>query len=234
MVALFLPLTIGLGFWQLERADEKRQLLDTWEQRRNAAPVALAGLDPDEDHRYRRVRVEGHYLPDRTVLLDGRVRRGKPGYEVVTAFRPAGDGRRLWVNRGWIAGSLDRSELPRIPAVDGRRVLTGHLYRVPGEPFSLGEAPWRETWPQVWQHLDVERLDARLEGRSLSWQLRLDGGAPGALETGWEVVNASPARHTGYAVQWFALAAALAVLGLFANSNLGALWQRKKESRNHD
>ncbi len=229
-VVVFLPVTLALGVWQLERAGEKRRLLDTWQARRSAAPVALATLDPAGDHQYRRVRVEGRYLNDKTLLLDGRIRGGRPGYEVITAFQPTGDGRRLWVNRGWIPGSLDRSQLPDVPAVADRRNLTGHLYRSPGEPFSLGEAPWRNNWPQVWQHLDIGRLDTRLAGESWRWRLRLEQGAPGALETGWDTVTVLPARHIGYAVQWFALAGALLLLGLFANSNLGALFKRNKES----
>ena len=51
---------------------------------------------------------------------------------------------------------------------------------------------------------------------------------PGALETGWQVVNVVPGMHTGYAVQWSALSMALLILTLFANSNLGAVLKHRK------
>ncbi|MEH6467692.1 MAG: hypothetical protein V7722_08675, partial [Porticoccus sp.] len=45
----------------------------------------------------------------------------------------------------------------------------------------------------------------------------------GVLEAGWALVSVQPGKHTGYAVQWTALALVLMVLTLFANSNLGGV-----------
>ncbi|HBM82559.1 MAG TPA: SURF1 family protein, partial [Halieaceae bacterium] len=39
--ALLFPALIALGFWQLERADEKRELETQWAQRQSEAPVEL-------------------------------------------------------------------------------------------------------------------------------------------------------------------------------------------------
>jgi surfeit locus 1 family protein len=36
-----------------------------------------------------------------------------------------------------------------------------------------------------------------------------------------------PAKHTGYAVQWFIMAAVLLLMTLIANSNLGSFVKRK-------
>ena len=38
----------------------------------------------------------------------------------------------------------------------------------------------------------------------------------------WQVVNVSPQKHQGYAVQWFAMAAVLFIFYLLRSSNL---WQ---------
>ena len=43
-VALLLPLLLGLGSWQLQRAAEKRAILDTIDARRSAPPLALDEL----------------------------------------------------------------------------------------------------------------------------------------------------------------------------------------------
>jgi surfeit locus 1 family protein len=37
------------------------------------------------------------------------------------------------------------------------------------------------------------------------------------------VVNQSPSKHIGYALQWFAMAAVLAVIGLVRMTNMRAL-----------
>ncbi|MCK9502714.1 MAG: SURF1 family protein [Porticoccaceae bacterium] len=221
--AIFLPLTISLGFWQLQRAEEKQALLAEYGARKTAAPAAVASLDPSEDHQYRRVKVRGHLINDRTLLLENRVRNGQPGFEVITPVEIDPQQPWIWVNRGWIAGSLHRAELPQIPPVKGGLVLHGHLYRALDKPFTVGEEVWRERWPQVLQNFDDALLAERLGKTFFPYTLRLDQDSPAALATGWDIVNLIPEKHKGYAVQWFAMAVALVILSLFANSNLGAV-----------
>jgi cytochrome oxidase assembly protein ShyY1 len=224
-VAVFLPLTIALGLWQLDRADQKRELQSSFRARQAAPPAPLSELPGAERDTYTRVSARGQYDNDHNILLDNRIRRGRPGYEVVTPLRMV-TGEWVLVNRGWIAGGLDRGTLPDIPRIPGTVTVTGLLYRSPGEPFSLGEEHWRERWPQVIQNLEFGTIAEKL-GRDLpGFTVRLAPRAPGALETGWPTINVQPEKHTAYAVQWFALALALLVLGIFANSNLGR-WLRR-------
>lgn len=235
LVVLFLPLTVALGFWQLDRAAYKQQLVNDYRLRAEAPPRPLLQVDLESDngdHDYRRVEARGVFDNQRTLLLDGRIREGRPGYEVVVPFRLA-DGRWLLVNRGWIAGSLNRAELPVVPPVTGEVVVTGYLYRPPGEPFTLGDEIWLETWPQVLQNLDPAWLSEQLSLPLPDYRLRLAPGI-GALEADWDVVSVQPDKHTAYAVQWFAMALALAVLAVFANSNLASLLSRHKEYTDHD
>ncbi len=226
---VFMPITLGLGFWQLERAAEKQELLAEHSARQGSEPVALDQVVANRDHQYRRVLVEGQFANHRTLLLENRIRHGRPGFEVVTLFERGSDQLPLWVNRGWIAGFGDRTQLPVVPPVAGVVTIQGHLYQALEAPFTLGEESWRQQWPQVLQNFELDVLTARLGREFFPYQLRLDQGAPGALDTGWEIVNVLPAKHIGYAVQWFALALALAVLVLFANSNLGTLIGFRKQ-----
>jgi surfeit locus 1 family protein len=48
------------------------------------------------------------------------------------------------------------------------------------------------------------------------------------------VVNVTPAKHTGYAVQWFAMAFALGLIFIFRNSNLGELLKRRKSNESQE
>ena len=50
--------------------------------------------------------------------------------------------------------------------------------------------------------------------------LRLAAGQPGALSVDWQVINVSREKHTGYAVQWFSMAAVLLLIFLLRSSNL--------------
>jgi len=233
-VMVFLPLTIALGFWQLHRAGEKRLLLEEHRVRQFATPVTVTGLQPEEDQQYRQVRQRGHFENERTILLDNRIRQGRPGYEVVTLFQPEGWDYLVAVNRGWLASGLDRSVKPRVPPVAGEVTVSGYLYRSPGKPFALAAEQWRGDWPLVVQNLVVEDLATARGLRVFPWQLRLEAGSPGALLPGWNVVNVQPAKHLGYAVQWFAMATALVVLSVLATSNLALVLRRRSPPDNSD
>ncbi|MGK2914904.1 MAG: SURF1 family protein [Porticoccaceae bacterium] len=225
-----MPLTVALGLWQLHRAEEKRGILAADEARANAEPVSLADAQGVPDKRFLRVRVTGTIDNERVFLVDNRVRHGRPGYEVVSPFHAIETGRWLLVNRGWIAGGLDRRVLPPVPLLPGIVTLTGYLYQSPGKPFVLGSDQWQPgRWPQIVQHAEPDLLAERLGQSLFPYVLRLDASASPGLETGWEVVNMPPGTHIGYAVQWFALALALVILTIFANSNLTELLRRAEK-----
>ena len=57
LVALLLPGLLWLGVWQLQRGEEKRQLLASFEARRQAEPISLEQLEPMRDPAYRRVQI---------------------------------------------------------------------------------------------------------------------------------------------------------------------------------
>ena len=230
---VFLPLTIALGIWQLQRADQKREMLAEHEQRRQADPVALSALDPAEDHQYRRVRVQGQPDSKRYFLLDNRTRRGRAGYEVLW---PVQIENQQWIliNRGWIAGGLDRRELPEVPDFDASN-MSGYLYQSKGKALVLGEQEKVKGWPQVIQQVDMALLESRFGSALFPYVLRQDEMIRGGtLKPGWIIVNVLPAKHTAYAVQWFAMAIALLILSVITNSNLGeCLQHRRKHSRKY-
>ncbi|WP_116368456.1 SURF1 family protein [Parahaliea mediterranea] len=234
--ALLLPLLIGLGFWQLQRADEKRALAATFEARR-ALPAAEAGQLwqlPPAELAYRPALARGEFDPQRYLLLDNRIKQGRFGYEVIGLFHLAGSERSLLVNRGWVAGDPARRALPRVPQPAGAQVIHGSLYVPPDEPYLLGEQALDGDWPLVVQSVEAtgvaQALGERIGRPVLPWSLRLASEDPAALVAEWPVVNASPAKHTGYAVQWFCMALALVILFLLRSSNLWQ-WLRRRETQ---
>ncbi len=231
--ALLLPALIALGFWQLDRAEEKAGLEARWSTRQNEAPVplsALAGRDPGE-LAYRRVSLQGEFLPGRYLLLDNRVHQGRFGNEVVGLLALADSDQVVLVNRGWVASDPARQVLPEVAEPAGPVTLTGHIYVSPGKPFLLGEQQPAPPWPVRIQALETETLAplvAIATGASLyPYPVRIDSGQPGALTVAWQLVNASPEKHQGYAVQWFSMAAVLAFFFLLRSSNLWQLLTRK-------
>src|SRR5688572_20604674 len=80
---LLFPLLVRLGFWQLEREQEKIQLQTMYTERQQQAPVALFDLDEQEDLQYRQVVVAGTYDNEHVFLLDNKIYQGQVGYELI-------------------------------------------------------------------------------------------------------------------------------------------------------
>lgn len=233
--AVFLPLMLSLGFWQLSRAEEKRDILRTREQRIHAPAVELASLALDFERQFVNVQAAGRIDNKRTFLEDNQMRRGRPGYEVLTPMLVDVNGVSYWLllNRGWIAAGIDRSKLPEIPPMQGR-TATGYLHTRAKQKLVLKDAPWPDDrWPLVIQKIDLEKIEQRLGLPVYPYVLRItDGGAPNSpeqlLDKNWILVSVQPHKHIGYAVQWFTMAIALLVLTVFANSNLSQVLRRER------
>jgi surfeit locus 1 family protein len=207
LVAALLPLLIGLGFWQLDRAAEKRDFqqrsLEHLGQPPQPPPVPLHAVD------FLRVRLVGEYLDGQHYLVDNRVRDGRPGYWVVSRFR-ASDGRRYLINRGWLAAPPTRDRLPTVATPAGPVRLVGIIWPDTGLlPLMAGD-PWPARWPKRVQRMDVKRMAGEGDGTA-AIEVRLEPGQPGVLAAAPLVLDFLPERHQGYAAQWFGLAVVLTV-----------------------
>jgi surfeit locus 1 family protein len=227
-VLVMVPLMVGLGFWQIQRGQEKSVLAQAWEQRRQQPPSPLSALQGEsaESLAYRPVEFTGRFLRDEYFLLDNRTRSGRFGQEVLGIVQVAGAPLSVIVNRGWLASDPARRALPAVPGVPGIVTLKGYVYVAPGEPYLLAEEEVGTGWPQRVQAVQMEKLVpavTALTGEPVfPYPVRLDPDSAGALAADWQVVNVSPAKHRAYAVQWFAMAAVLTLFYLLRCSNL---WQ---------
>ena len=227
--AVFIPLFIALGFWQLSRAEEKRVIAQRWEIRQQQSPVALSQLPQSaDDVAYRPVILTGSFLSSRSFLLDNRIRDGRYGVEVLTPYR-LDDGTTVLVNRGWLAGDRYRRSLPDVPSAEGVGQLKGYVYVPPGESYTLGSISATDEWPMLVQAIEVPALATLLKRELWPWTVRLSASSPAALEAEWPLINTRPEKHTAYAVQWFAMAAVLALFALWRNSNLPELLGRQPD-----
>ena len=218
-LALLVLLT-GLGFWQLDRAEDKRALLAQWQARRDAPPRALARVLAGEAARFTPVAARGRFDSEHQYLLDNRIRNNRPGYQVLTPLKLADGEGAVLVNRGWVPMGRGRSDLPQLPAPEGAVRVTGSLAPPPQTGMRLGPPdPGRDRWPKVIQYMAPGRVAEQLGYPVRDRVIRLDPEAPHGFERDWGApVPFGPERHVGYAVQWFALAGALLVIYLAVNT----------------
>lgn len=211
VVLLLLPCLLALGFWQLARAEEKRALLASHEAQQLAVPISLDALEREPDPAYKRVRLHGYFDARHTLLLDNRIRDGKVGVEVLQPFYDQTSGLWVLLNRGWLAWP-DRRVMPHFATPDTPLTLQATVYVPLGSVLQLQKTRPSNEWPRLISEVKTDALWQQLGRGGLAYEVRLEPG-PASFQVSWPVIAMSPDKHTGYAVQWFALAAAL--LGLF-------------------
>ena len=215
---LLLALLLSLGRWQLHRAHDKQVLFDAFA----AGTGTTRPLSADDGPlpRYQHIEARGHYDGSRQVLIDNMVDHERPGYQVITPFALEGGGWIL-VNRGWIPPGASRRELPPVPVSSAATTLRGRVAPLPVPGIRLGGAPpLAPPFPALATFPTASEIHAAVGEQRWSAageSVLLDAAEPEGFARHWSPGEFPPVRHIGYAVQWFGLALALAVIYLVTN-----------------
>jgi surfeit locus 1 family protein len=178
---------IALGNWQARRADDKRAL---------AAHV-------------QRIAVVGEFLPERTVLLDNKVRNHRAGYEVVAPLRLA-DGIHVLVNRGWIEAPPRRDQLPQVVTPPGRLRIEGVVLSHLPRTLKL-DGPAKGP---VRQSVELEEFAAESGLTLQAFFIQQHSDSGDGLARDWPPPDAGIEKHQAYSIQWYSLATLAVVLAL--------------------
>jgi cytochrome oxidase assembly protein ShyY1 len=203
-----------LGFWQLNRLDERREFNTTVTARTQQSPLplsdALAQAQAGTDVEWVTVFAQGRWLIDEQVLVINRSQGGVAGRNVVTPFE-TDDGTVIAISRGFIALTQD----PPPPPGDTARVRG--LLR-PSEPRGFGGVSDPATGRlEELQRLDLDRLAVQLPpdvaARLASWSLSLEVSDPAQPASLAPVPRPelSEGPHLSYAGQWFVFAICVAI-----------------------
>ncbi|WP_347265565.1 SURF1 family protein [Roseococcus pinisoli] len=201
-----MTLLIGLGLWQLHRREWKHELIAQVEARIHAAPVPPPGRAEwpglSAQDAYRRVVVEGRFLPDRETFVQATTALGG-GYWVMTPLQTA-DGTVL-VNRGFVPPER-RAPATRGEGGDDGPVRVVGLLRLsePGGGFLRTNDPANDRW----YSRDVAAIASR-RGLGETAPFFVDAEAapePGRYPVGGLTVVRFADNHLVYALTWFGLA----------------------------
>ncbi len=219
LAALAIVAFASLGRWQARRAVEKQAMLDATARvlaRREARDLAVAA-DAGHGRDYAWAQGRGRFDARGPLWLDNQQRNGRAGVRVFRIFVPERGAGPLLVDMGWLPLPPDR-RMPPTTVPEGIVEVRGLLAPPPSPGLALGGGIARQGEGWVLTRVEPEAI-ARETGmtRPLAPRvLRLDPALPFGHERDLELLanTLPPAKHRGYSLQWFALAAAVLATAL--------------------
>jgi surfeit locus 1 family protein len=211
---LIFPALISLGFWQLHRAQAKKIWINTLEQGQ-MLPLNQAIASP-QSAQYHTISLRGEFANSPTLLLMHQSRNGQHGVDVINLFKPEGENDFILVNRGFI----NHQNPQNIAPPPGQPIALHGIIDLPkSDRFILGSNILDPSLrPLPVQRLDLRELEALFNVRLLPLVILADQELGDGLLRQWQITpSMPPEKHLGYAVQWFGLALALAVIYLCVN-----------------
>ena len=221
--AIALAILIGLGIWQLQRREQKHELLAKIAARAASAPAPVEILFVTGDYAaHRPATAHGTFDHAAESFVHApRADTGptRLGFKVITPFRLSSGGTIL-VDRGWVPLEAKDPSTRAKGEVEGELELEGILR--PSTKPAYFTPP-----PDLAQHLfyvrDVQAI-AKYRGLTLASPLVFEAstrneGGPEPLPSTLDI----PDNHLNYAITWFGLAMVLLVIYLRYHHALGRL-----------
>lgn len=218
LTILALTVFISLGFWQLERAQHKKQnyqdfLLATEQTIISLSSVIKQNI-PAADLQWRQVSLTGEFDSGPIILLDNQILNGVAGYNMIADFMVNGSDKRVLLNLGWIGAEDNYGFIAPIQVPRGHLDLTGPLKMVEDNLF-IDEIVFEGMKNNIIrvQEINIDEVGVTTGTKYHPFIILLGPEIEFGLHRDWQPIDSGPARHQAYVMQWFRMA--LVVLVIF-------------------
>lgn len=227
-----------LGFWQLQRAEQKQQWLEKFDQQGVISGQELVDLMNEnstqkENLTGRKVQLKGLVKQEQIWLLDNQVFQSQVGYSVITKLQLPISKQQVWVNWGWIKADKRRDVLPLIPLPKSIE-FSGVIKATNFANLVLREDALQDS-------IELQRIQSvrpLFEFDSSLPQLVIyaDSNSVNSWPQNYQHSVMPPEKHHAYAMQWFLLAIASVLVSIFASFKRPSAGQIEhiNEGVNHD
>ncbi len=202
---------VSLGFWQLDRADEKQAIVNAivLAQSSPAKPLEPENINSKEHYK---VLLNGYFDSEKQFIYDNQIVKSNAGYYVLTPFILNND-TAILVNRGFVPWYGKRDELVDI-IIDGHpRTIEVGLIK-PQKRIQLKKQDVDTSFPILIQSLDLEQFSLLSGYQFVPMLAQLDVNASNGFFRQWKPFYGSVDKHLGYALQWFLMALVLLIISL--------------------
>jgi len=213
LITIMVAFLTSLGFWQLDRADEKRAIENAIEVANTGTVEVVTSLDGLEDKEYYHVRLKGYYLPEKQFIYDNQIVQQTSGYYVLTPFVIESSNKAILINRGFMPWRGQRDKLADIGLPNGDTQIKVQI-SIPVKRMVLGESEIGTEFPILLQSLDLGVM-SNLSNLDFAPVLGLlSPESDNGFVRQWKPYTGSIGKHIGYSIQWFLMALVLAFIGI--------------------
>ena len=208
---------VVLGFWQIDRADQKNVLNSNYTDRQQEATIVLDKnnvIDEKLSLLWRKVEFKGSFINKQNIILDNQIFNQIAGFNIITPFKIKGSDSLVLVNRGWHPNLKNRETLPIINEISGERLLQGHIASFPVSGIKLGKNNIETLNSQIFrfQRLDAAELNYFFSAKIMPYMIYLDPIIDKELYGNFKLPAPDSQKNYGYAFQWFAFAITLLII----------------------
>ena len=210
---------IRLGFWQIDRADQKETLNDAYSSRQSDAYIDLNNIDDLNNASrllWKKVELKGIFKNEQNIILDNQIHNGAAGFNIITPFKIEGIDWVVLVNRGWHKNLNLRSLIPDIKPIKNQIEIKGNIVKFPVSGISLGEGKLEVINSQISrvQTIDTENLNNFYSSKFLPYMVYIEPLLDRDYESNFKLPAPGSDKNYGYAFQWFAFAVTLLIIFL--------------------
>ncbi len=210
---IFMPITFLLGLWQVDRANQKTDIIKSYEAIINDPAVEFK--IENNYINWQPVYLEGEFT-DIVLYEDNALLNGKAGFKIYHLFKTLDD-LYIFIHRGFIERKVIKNDLPIIDVPEGKKILNGTILLKNQNSFvqNVNESDLRII--QQFSIIDVlERIPFLQEKKIYPDLFNLSRYDQSKLMSIERPVNMTASKHIGYAIQWFGLCLALLILTIYA------------------
>lgn len=224
-----LPLTIAflitfsilikLGFWQLERADHKKYLNESYKLRQSEKIIDLnahKNIKDKESILWRKVSLNGSFYKEKNLIVDNQIFKHEAGFNILTPFKLDGTGMTILVNRGWHKNLINREQIPVINSVDDIGLINGYAVKIPVPGINLGGSNIEIINASLarFQRINLDEINSFYQANFLPYMVYLNPLIDDEYTSNFKLPVPDSEKNYGYAFQWFAFALTLLIIFL--------------------
>lgn len=199
MALVLVLLCLWAAQWQYQRGVDRHARNTLIQEQSQLPAIDINDLSANiQEFEWRQISLQGSFDDSNQILLRNRYNDGVYGFEQLTLF--LFDGKKIWVDRGWIKAGSDATIPPELQPTQEQQVnITGRLRL----DSSLPQGKFFAVTNDANRNL-VSQLDARKGVQTEEFYVDLISSSDTTMnpDVPVELPELSDGPHMAYALQW--------------------------------